>query len=135
DRVERVWGLEAELEGCLAALSSGAERRSRLIRLARAAELHDTLALWEAWRPEERRTERQRLAEFVAGLAPAELRPEALVTTADLARSELPPGPRWKELLREAETLQLDGVLRTRADALAWLARVRSEGTGGAARS
>ena len=37
-------------------------------------------------------------------------------------------GPLWSELLREAEELQLDGRLDSRAGALAWLAARAQEG-------
>jgi hypothetical protein len=42
-------------------------------------------------------------------------------------RSGLAKGPLWKQTLDLAETLQLDGQLRAREDALRWLdERVRS---------
>jgi tRNA nucleotidyltransferase/poly(A) polymerase len=53
----------------------------------------------------------------------ADLRPAPLLTGADLRAAGVPEGPRLGELLRELETRQLEGELRTRDDALAWLAR------------
>jgi tRNA nucleotidyltransferase/poly(A) polymerase len=105
-------------------LQAGLGKRSERIRLARSA-------VWEpAWR----------LARAEAGLAGAstaaldefaafarsatesELRPAPWITSEDLERSGIPRGPRWRELLREAEALQLDGEWASHADALAWLA-------------
>lgn len=51
------------------------------------------------------------------------LRPAPWITPQDLAHHGLPPGPAFGTLLKEAETRQLDGTDRTRAEALAWLAR------------
>jgi len=47
--------------------------------------------------------------------------PAPWLRASDLAASGLAPGPRFGALLREAETLQLDGVLDDRAAALEWL--------------
>jgi tRNA nucleotidyltransferase/poly(A) polymerase len=55
-------------------------------------------------------------------LGAAGLFPAPLVAPADLEERKIPRGPRWGEILREAEDLQLDGRLASRADALAWLA-------------
>ncbi len=49
--------------------------------------------------------------------------PDPLLTSADLASVGVPRGPRWGELLREAETLQLEGELVERTAALDWLAQ------------
>ena len=57
-----------------------------------------------------------------ARLGEAGLRPAPLVTAEDVARLGLAPGPEFGVLLREAETRQLDGLDRTREEALAWLA-------------
>ena len=66
------------------------------------------------------RDERERLEE-------GGLRPPAHVGAEDLVALGLVPGPRFGEILREAETLQLDGVLPSREAALAWLARAAHE--------
>jgi tRNA nucleotidyltransferase/poly(A) polymerase len=55
-------------------------------------------------------------------LGAAGLFPAPLVAPADLEERKIQRGPRWGEILREAERLQLDGRLASRADALAWLA-------------
>lgn len=65
----------------------------------------------------------ERLASFAAALGPDERHPAPLLSSADLAARGLAPGPRWGELLREAEERQLEGELATREQALAWLAR------------
>jgi hypothetical protein len=56
------------------------------------------------------------------------LHPPALLGSAELAASGLSRGPLWRQVLREAEVLQLDGILRDRADALAWLAARAQDG-------
>jgi tRNA nucleotidyltransferase/poly(A) polymerase len=53
-----------------------------------------------------------------------ELFPAPLLTSDDLAAANVERGPRWGTLLRDLETRQLDLELRTRAEALAWLADV-----------
>jgi hypothetical protein len=53
--------------------------------------------------------------------------PVPLLRAADLAALGLAPGPRFGQLLSEAEDLQLEGALTTRDEALRWLdARVES---------
>lgn len=59
-----------------------------------------------------------------------ELFPAPLVDAAALATAGVPRGPRWSELLLEAEELQLDGVLTDRAGAERWLAE-RAAAAGG----
>jgi len=72
----------------------------------------DTLVEWRTW---------------ADSLRADELRPAPLISSDDLACSGLARGPQWKLTLELAETLQLDGELRTREDALRWLdERVRS---------
>jgi tRNA nucleotidyltransferase/poly(A) polymerase len=58
-------------------------------------------------------------------LAPDRVRPAPWVTVTDLEAAGVPRGPRWGELLRAAERLQLDGVHADREQALEWL-RARS---------
>jgi hypothetical protein len=67
------------------------------------------------------RAERAALGE--GGLAPA-----PLLVAADVAARGFAPGPLYGILLEEAETLQLDGRLATRDEALAWLERRLQEG-------
>jgi poly(A) polymerase len=66
---------------------------------------------------------RARLAEF----SRQELRPARLLTGEDLKALGLPPGPRFGEILREVEELQLEGRLPTRAAAMAYLKRKIAE--------
>jgi tRNA nucleotidyltransferase/poly(A) polymerase len=120
--VRRIWELADELGECLALLRAGGGRRARWIRLVRAEDFPDALAVWRAWHADELVAEQARLRALVSALTPAELRPVPLVTSADLARANVPRGPRWAELLRAAEDAQLDGELLTAEDARAWLA-------------
>ena len=61
-------------------------------------------------------------------LGPTGLRPEPWIGSAELAAIGIERGPRWKQLLDEAEGLQLDGAWARREDALAWLAARAQEG-------
>ncbi len=114
DRVRRL----SELRASFASLPAGS--RAARVRLVRD----------EAW-PDFAVLERARgelgepledLAAFGAALSEAERFPRPLLTSEDLAAAGFPRGPRWGELLHDAETLQLDRELKTRAAALAWLA-------------
>lgn len=122
-RVGRILELAAELGRLLDALSAGEVRRSRWIRVVRADEFDDALAVWSAWHPGERTVERQRLALLAGSITPGERRPPLLVTSRELERLGVPRGPRWAELLRAAEDAQLDGEWSDLAAARAWLAR------------
>jgi tRNA nucleotidyltransferase/poly(A) polymerase len=81
----------------------------RLARAWRSALGRDTAALDE-------------LARFAASLGERDKFPQAWISSQDLERARVPRGPRWGQLLEQAETLQLDGAWRTRDEALAWLA-------------
>jgi poly(A) polymerase len=63
-----------------------------------------------------------RFYEFVkqrmASIPPAEVRPQPLVKGDDLIRAGYAPGPRFKEILSAVEDGQLEGVLRSRKDAM-----------------
>jgi len=54
--------------------------------------------------------------------------PPPLLRGDDLVALGLKPGPRFGEILEEVETAQLEGTLRTRADALEWVKRQYSLG-------
>ncbi len=54
------------------------------------------------------------------------LNPPPLLSSTDLAATQIARGPRWGELLREAGDLQVDGELLDRQAALDWLARQAS---------
>ena len=60
------------------------------------------------------------------GLPPEQLNPPPLVTGDDLKVLGIPPGKRYSELLRKIRDAQLDGEVKTKAEALAlirkWLA-------------
>ena len=71
---------------------------------------------------------KQKLAE----LGPEELRPQRLVTGADLNELGYLPGPLFRQILTAVEDGQLDGTLTTREEALAfigqrWQAAARQE--------
>lgn len=123
----RAWRLERELGACLAELARGSLRRSRWIRLGRDEAWDTARALWRAWRPVEGARELAELEARLGALAPGELHPTPWITSTELAESGIPRGPRWAELLREAEAQQLDGAFADAAAARAWLAeRARS---------
>ncbi|HEX6882574.1 MAG TPA: CCA tRNA nucleotidyltransferase [Planctomycetota bacterium] len=120
-RVGQVFQLFAVLEGCLAELATAP--RARWIRLVRAEEFADALAVHAAWHGERHARERAELVARTRRLGPDELWPAPLVTSAELAKAGIPQGPRWGELLRAAEEAQLEGEFRDAAGARAWLAR------------
>ena len=49
------------------------------------------------------------------------LRPPPIITGRDLIEREIPRGPRYGEILRRAQDLQLEGILTSREEALQWL--------------
>lgn len=59
--------------------------------------------------------------EKAAEFAEEPLIPPPFLTGKDLIDKELKPGPDFKEILFEAQTLQLEGQFSTRDDALQWL--------------
>lgn len=118
-RVARTWELVRELEECLAGLP--AAPRSQWIRIVRAEEFADALALHAAWHGPHHAHEREDLQSRARRLATNELWPEPLVTSQELERSGIPKGPRWSGLLREAESAQLDGQILDASSARAWL--------------
>lgn len=120
-RVGQVFQLVLALEECLAALAS--TPRARWIRLVRAEEFADALAVHAAWHGERHARARAELVERARRLGPDELWPAPLVTSAELARAGVPQGPRWGELLRAAEEAQLEGEFHDIEGARAWLAR------------
>ena len=58
---------------------------------------------------------------FLRETPPEQVRPPRLVTGDDLAQMGLRPGPRFKEILETVEEAQLDGRLKERDDALAFV--------------
>ena len=55
------------------------------------------------------------------GLSETQLHPAPLLSSADLAELGVPRGPRWGELLRACEELQLAAELSDREAALEWV--------------
>ncbi len=55
----------------------------------------------------------------------AELDPTPLITGEDLKRLGLSPGPQFADLLHQVRSRQLDGLLRTQAEAIAWVLKLR----------
>ena len=60
------------------------------------------------------------IRERIAAFASEPLIPPPLITGNDLKSLGLKPGPRFKEILEAASTLQLEGTLTTREDAMEW---------------
>jgi poly(A) polymerase len=58
---------------------------------------------------------------FLRETPPEQVRPPRLVTGDDLAQMGLHPGPRFKEILESVEEAQLDGRLKERDEALAFV--------------
>jgi poly(A) polymerase len=58
---------------------------------------------------------------FLRETPPDQVRPPRLITGDDLMQMGLPPGPQFKEILETVEEAQLDGRLKERAEALAFV--------------
>jgi poly(A) polymerase len=71
---------------------------------------------------------RERLREIKA--EPEKLRPPRLVTGEDLIAMGLTPGPIFRETLTRLEDAQLEGKVRTREEALAWVKKYLSAPNG-----
>lgn len=102
-----------------------ARPRSNRLRMMRDESWPTAVAALAAWLSvlaPNRSADLEQLCLERASLGEEQLTPPPLLRSADLAEAGIDRGPRWGELLREAETLQLDGELRDRAAALAWLA-------------
>jgi poly(A) polymerase len=61
------------------------------------------------------------LSQQLSDTPPSEIRPQPLVTGRDLIDMGHAPGPRFREILTAIEDLQLEGKLRTREEALAYM--------------
>lgn len=59
--------------------------------------------------------------QLLARWGPEELNPPPLLTGHDLQELGLTPGPHYKELLEQVRAAQLEGTLRTPAEARAWV--------------
>ena len=123
DGVRRRWRMARAVRAPAAGDPSSWQERAARIRLVRAPEWESFVALGRAWN--EGRGAGEPLTElliFASSLDPEELHPTPFLTSPDLVAAGIPPSPRFGELLREAEDLQLGGAHRSREEALAWLA-------------
>jgi hypothetical protein len=104
-------------------------RATRLRWMRRPGFLY-ALALARAWRivTHARTSDLDALAAERAALSPDELDAAPWIAARDLEERNVPKGPLYGLVLAEAETLQLDRVLQSRADALAWLERRLQDG-------
>jgi len=120
--VEEIWRRAAEIE----ALPGAAGPRSRRVRILRASGAAEALALLRAGG--RARGCLEALAREREELGPSGLWPEPLLQADDLDRAGIVKGPRWGEILEQAEALQLDGALAGREQALRWLGARAQEG-------
>lgn len=127
--VQELWegleGLRSVGDGDRADPSS----RARLVRLGRSDgwPLLERLAAARVAALDDRAVDPAPVRALLAGASREELFPPPLLDAGDLERAGVPRGPRWGELLAEAEELTLGGALRDREAALRWLDdRVRS---------
>ena len=125
ERVVDTWRLLDEF-----ATQSGAGRATR-IRWMRRRGFDEAVALGRARALARGQSDAwfEELRLEAARLAPSGIAPSPFVTSEDLRRHGLVPGPRFGEILREAEALQLEGLHEDRAAALRWLdARLQDGG-------
>ncbi len=59
--------------------------------------------------------------EKMAAMTPAALRPAPLITGDDLIAAGYPPGPQFKKILSAVEDRQLEGILRSRDEAMTFV--------------
>jgi tRNA nucleotidyltransferase/poly(A) polymerase len=121
NRVREIWEIARAIEQ--SAERSAPPKRSERLRWMQRAAFDEAIAFARARAGADSPSaalignlleERERSSE-------SEIRPAALITPEDLAAAGIPRGPRWGELLREAETRQLDRELCSRDEALAWI--------------
>ena len=62
-------------------------------------------------------------AEKLRSLPEEQIRPQSLLTGHDLIHLGYRPGPEFREILRQVEDLQLEGILKDREAAIAWVRR------------
>ncbi len=118
DNVRALWRLQRALLDEPAGQPLSRSTAIRIVR-ERCWPLADALLRARASSPTRRQIELER---WTAGLGAEELRPSPLIASADLTAAGVPRGPRFGALLAQAEELQLELVLTSRAQALAWLA-------------
>jgi len=115
------WDLAARVRAIL----GGEARRSERLLLIRDVLWHPTFLRLRAWACAgglDWGDSLEALARERASLSQGELFPRPLLSSEDLAAAAIERGPRWGELLLEAEALQLDGVLQSPEQARRWLA-------------
>lgn len=102
-------------------------RRARQVRLLRSAHAEDLLALHRA----DRQAGNGDLSswtfarDLLASLPPEAVRPPRLLDGRDLMAMGIAPGPEMGALIRALEDAQLEGLVRTRAEAEAWVRQAR----------
>jgi tRNA nucleotidyltransferase (CCA-adding enzyme) len=94
-------------------------RRSQRVRLERRPGFESALRVAGASGFD--RTLLDELAAEKQALGQEGLEPAPWLRSKDLEAAGLPKGPRWGELLKAAETAQLDGRIQNSREALAWL--------------
>ena len=114
------WRLAAAVRSALVAASGGSLGRAERVRLVREGAWPDVVRWLRV--AGEGGPQLEALESFAAGLPADERFPAPLLGAADLEARGVPRSARWGALLSELETQQLEGRLRTREQALAWLA-------------
>ena len=122
--IEQVRALVAHHLGWMNIRQMRPSRLKRFLRLERFEE-HLELHRLDCW-SSHRRLENYEFARAqLEALAPEELRPPRLVTGRDLIAAGLTPGPAFTSILTAVEDAQLEGVVRTREEALELALRMR----------
>lgn len=124
DRVRAAWAIADEVEGAASA------RRSQRVRWMRQAAFGAgvELALIRGRSRGASVEALEALRAERAALLESDLLPPPWIVAKDLEQRGLVPGPLFGILLWEAETLQLDGTITGRVEALAWLDRRLQDG-------
>jgi tRNA nucleotidyltransferase/poly(A) polymerase len=124
---ERIAGLREAWR--LADVLAGSPSRAERVRAARSPHFASALALARARALASNggAAALESLAREASAWSAAELWPAPLIAAQDLAQLGIARGPSWGQCLKEAETLQLDGRLQSRAEALQWLQRRAAE--------
>ena len=115
--VTELWRIETRTHELAADAEASLAARLRLVR----ADAWPT-ALRLARARSEQAPGLDELERFAAGRGHDECYPAPLLTAADLEAHGVPRSPRFGALLREVEDQQLEGLVTTREQALAWLA-------------
>lgn len=124
---EQTWDLVRELSNV--AVRAHRLPRARRLRLLRADHFDDAVAVLRT-APGSPRALLDDLEEEAAALGEQDLRPAPLLGAEDLIAAGVPRGPELGRALRRLEDAQLEGRLRSREEALAWVASARRKATG-----